>query len=130
MTVLTILFLALAPAHSQTRGCLLPPQFPCPDARIMDFSADKVSIKPGESVVLTWAAENPGPMTVAPGVGPVVARGTARVSPSATTTYTLSVAGGPGGEVLKRALTVTVAGTTPIAAGASDASARGWPSAS
>ena len=98
-----------------TRGCNLPPQFPCPDARIMSFEADRTSIKPGESLVLTWVAENPGAMFVTPGVGPVIARGSARVSPAATTTYTLSVGGGPNGQVLTRTVTITVAGTTAVA---------------
>jgi hypothetical protein len=93
-----------------TRGCNLPPQFPCPDARIMSFDADRTAITPGESVVLSWVAENPGAMTVTPGVGPVIARGSARVSPAATTTYTLSVGGGPNGQVLTRTITITVAG--------------------
>jgi hypothetical protein len=111
----------LAPVSAQaqtTRGCNLPPQFPCPDARIMSFDVDRASIKPGESVVLTWVAENPGAMFVTPGVGPVIARGSARVTPAATTTYTLSVGGGPNGQVLTRAITVTVAGTTPVSAAA------------
>jgi hypothetical protein len=98
-----------------TRGCNLPPHFPCPEARIMAFEADRVSIKPGESVLLSWVAENPGAMSVTPDVGPVVARGSARVKPSATTTYTLSVGGGPNGQVLVRSVTVSVAGTKPIA---------------
>jgi hypothetical protein len=113
LTLLTVTLLALPPVYGQTRSCQLPPQFPCPDARIMEFKADKGAIKPGESVVLQWVAENPGPMTVTPGVGAVVARGSARVSPRATTTYTLTVAGGPNGEVLKRSVTVVVEGTTP-----------------
>ena len=79
----------------------------------MEFSADRMSIKPGQPVVLSWAAENPGAMTITPGVGAITARGSARVAPMATTTYTLRVAGGPNGEVLTRTLTVTVDGTTP-----------------
>src|SRR4030095_15853888 len=39
-------------AHAQTRGCQLPPQFPCPDARIMEFKADKLSAAGGQTVVL------------------------------------------------------------------------------
>jgi hypothetical protein len=110
--------LASSALAQTTRGCNLPPQFPCPDARIMSFDADRRSIKPGESVVLSWVAENPGAMTVTPGVGPVIARGSARVSPAATTTYTLSVSGGPNGQLLTRTITITVAGTTPVSAAA------------
>src|SRR5512138_2031361 len=106
-----------------TRGCNLPPQFPCPDARIMSFDADRTSIKPGESIVLSWVAENPGAMSVTPGVGPVVARGAARVTPAATTTYTLSVGGGPNGQVLTKTVTITVGGSA-FAPGATAGSAR------
>ena len=57
--------LIVAPAMlGQTRGCQLPPDFPCPDARIMEFKADVLSIKPGQSAVLSWVAENPGRMTI------------------------------------------------------------------
>jgi hypothetical protein len=115
--IIGVLVVAPGGALAQTtRGCNLPPQFPCPDARIMSFDADRSSIKPGESVVLSWVAENPGAMFVTPGIGAVIARGSARVSPAATTTYTLSVGGGPNGQVLTRTVTITVAGTTPVAA--------------
>src|SRR5215831_942336 len=103
--------LIVAPAMlGQTRGCQLPPNFPCPDARIMEFKADVLSIKPGQSAVLSWVAENPGRMTIEPGIGAVTARGSARVSPSATTAYKLSVAGGPNGETLIRTVTISVEG--------------------
>src|SRR5215471_1453577 len=118
---MTAALLALASSDTRaqtTRGCNLPPQFPCPDARIMSFEADRTSIKPGEAAVLSWVAENPGAMSVTPVVGPVVARGAARVTPAATTTYTLSVGGGPNGQVLTKTVTITVAGTTPVPAAA------------
>jgi len=116
---------AIAPgAFAQnTRGCNLPKNFPCPAARIMDFSVDKSSIKPGESAVITWVAENPGAMEVTPDIGEVVARGSSKVTPSATTTYTLKVGGGPDGQTLTKTLTITVAGTT--ARTASEVSANG-----
>ena len=114
VSIMTVCAAASAEAQT-TRGCNLPPQFPCPDARIMSFDADRASIKPGEAVVLSWVAENPGAMFVTPGVGAVVARGSARVTPAATTTYTLSVGGGPNGQTLARTVTITVAGTTAAA---------------
>jgi hypothetical protein len=107
---------AFLPAHAQNaRGCNLPPQFPCPEPRIVSFEAKPDTIKPGGSAELVWATENTGTarMTVSPAVGVVVARGAARVTPAATTTYTLSV-----GSTLMRTVTVTVEGTTPIAASA------------
>ena len=121
--VAVIAFASTSAFAQTTRGCNLPPQFPCPDARIMSFDADRTSIKPGEPVVLSWVAENPGAMSVTPGVGPVIARGSARVTPAATTTYTLSVGGGPNGQVLTKTITVTVAGPAS-APGASAGSRR------
>jgi len=106
------------PVHAQNaRGCNLPPQFPCPDPRIVSFEATPAVIKPGESAQLTWVTENTGTVaiTIAPSVGTVVARGASRVTPAATTTYTLTVPDGPGGTPLTKTVTVTVEGTTPVA---------------
>jgi len=81
-----------------------------PPARIVTFEARPASIKPGESAMLVWLVENPGAPAIEPGIGRVVPRGTQRVTPSATTTYTLT-----NGD-LTRSVTVTVAGTKPVAA--------------
>ena len=87
-----------------------------PPARIMSFAAEPASINAGESVLLTWATENPNGVTLDPGPGRVTPRGTIRVTPARTTTYTLSV-DGPNGTQTK-SITVNVAGTTAAAAGA------------
>ena len=81
-------------------------------ARIVDFQAEPASIQPGQSARLTWSTEDPTGITIDPGLGRVAARGAVRVTPSATTTYILTVLG-PNDQKLTRALTVTVAGTTP-----------------
>ena len=86
-----------------------------PPARIVTFEARPASLKPGESTVLNWLVENPGGPAIEPGIGRVTPRGTLRVTPSATTTYTLT-----NGD-LTRSVTVTVAGTTPVAATAAAA---------
>ena len=86
-----------------------------PAPRIAQFEARPPSIKPGESAMLVWLVENPGAPAIEPGIGRVTPRGTMRVTPSATTTYTLTT-----GE-LTRSVTVTVAGTQPVAASASAA---------
>jgi hypothetical protein len=86
------------------RGPAIPP-------RIVTFDASPVSIKPGESFVLTWVTEA-GAATIDNGIGDVYPRGTFKVTPKATTTYTLSMGGG----AVKKSVTVTVAGTTPVAA--------------
>lgn len=128
--VLLGLLAAVNVTAQTTRGCNLPPKFPCPTARIVDFSADKTVIKRGESVIMSWAAENPGAMEITPDVGPVITRDSMKVTPAVTTTYTLKVSGGPDGQTLTRTLTVTVAGTTArvvAAEVASDTAARPIP---
>ena len=84
-----------------------------PPTRIVQFEVKPASIKPGESAVLVWLVENPGAPAIEPGIGRVTARGTMRVTPKATTTYTLTAAD------LTRTVTVTVAGTQPVAASTS-----------
>src|SRR5688572_29059002 len=90
-----------APAAGRGRGAGPPP-------RIITFEARPASIKPGESVQLVWHVENPAAPAIEPGVGRVIPRGTQRVTPAATTTYTLT-----NGTVTST-VTVTVAGTKPV----------------
>src|SRR5690348_6989621 len=71
-----------SPAYQRAR--LLP-------ARIMEFKAEPISVQPGQSVTLTWSTENPSGVTIEPDLGRVTPRGVRQVSPSATTTYTLTV---------------------------------------
>jgi len=86
-----------------------------PPARISKFIAEPSSIQPGQSFLLVWATENPASITITPDVGSVTARGTRKLTPKATTTYTITVHG-PKDSVVTKSLTVTVAGTIPIAA--------------
>jgi hypothetical protein len=97
-------------------------------ARIVDFHAEPASIQPGQAATLTWSTEDPTGITIDPGLGRVAARGVVRVTPSATTTYTLTVLG-PNDQKLTRTVTVNVAGTTPIsaAAAASEAAKKATP---
>jgi hypothetical protein len=91
-------------------------------ARIMSFTVLPASIKPGETVTLNWAVENPRSVTITPDVGRAAPRGPLKVTPKATTTYTLTITGvdpaAPTGPPLTitRSVTVTVAGTAPVAA--------------
>jgi hypothetical protein len=89
--------------------------------RIMTFDVEPKSIKPGQTVTLTWVAENPQSITIDP-IGRVPPRGQRVLVPSATTTYTLSVTGASN-SADKRTVTVVVQGTTP-AASPSNASAN------
>jgi hypothetical protein len=82
----------------------------------MEFKAEPATIKPGQSTTLTWVVENPRAIAIEPTIGRAAARGVMKVTPAATTTYTLTVTGVNG--TLTRAVTVTVPGTQPVAAAA------------
>jgi hypothetical protein len=84
-------------------------------ARIVTFAAQPASIRPGQSFTLVWHTENPSGVTIDPEPGRVTPRGSRQLTPSATTTYTMTVRGA-GDQVLTRSVTVSVAGTTPGAA--------------
>jgi hypothetical protein len=86
---------------------------PSPPAVIRELAADPAAIEPGQSTTLRWEALNAYSLTLEPGLGAVATRGTRRVSPTATTTYTLT-ANGPNGATT-RTVTVAVAGTTATA---------------
>src|SRR4029434_8784712 len=101
-----------------------PPRSPYQEAGqlpagIMSFTAEPSSIKPGESVTLKWAVENPRTTTIEPAVGRAVPSGELKLTPAATTTYTLTVTGVNG--TLTKTVTVTVAGTQPVAASSDSA---------
>ena len=89
--------------------------------RIVSFQASSASITPGESFDLSWATEA-GTGTIDNGVGAVANRGTIRITPKATTTYTITLPGN-----VTRSLTVTVAGTTPVAPAPVNAAAASKP---
>jgi len=89
--------------------------------RIVSFAASPVSIKPGESFLLSWATEA-GTPSIDNGIGAVPLHGTTKVTPKATTTYTMTMAAG-----VTKSVTVTVAGTTPVAAAPADTSAANRP---
>lgn len=105
-----------APTGAYQRAGQLP-------ARIIDFKAEPATIQPGQSVTLTWATENPGATTIDPEPGRVTSHGIRQLTPSRTTTYTLTVRG-PNNQVLTKTVTVNVAGTTAAAENAGGEAAK------
>jgi hypothetical protein len=95
---------------------------PAPEPRIMTFEARPASIRAGESTLLVWATENPSGITIEPEIGTAAARGSKQVRPGVTTTYTLTMRGGPS-----KTVTVTVAGTAPTNASANTISSQPKP---
>jgi hypothetical protein len=80
--------------------------------RVLQFTANPTTIQPGGNSTLSWVVENATTVTIAPQPGSVDAHsGTSVVTPSATTTYTLT-ATGPGGSVNSTVI-VTVATPGP-----------------
>ena len=84
-------------------------------ARIVRFTAEPTSIRPGQSFQLVWHAENPTSVTIDPEPGRVTPRGSRQLTPAATTTYTFTVRGA-NDQVLTQSVTVNVAGTVPVTA--------------
>jgi len=89
-----------------------------PPARISEFRAQNTSVQAGQPVLLIWATENPNSTTITPEPGRVTPRGSRAVTPTATTTYTLTVTG-PNNQTESRTVTVNVTGSVaPVATAA------------
>jgi peptidoglycan-associated lipoprotein len=74
-------------------------QLPPPAARpTATLQASSGSIQKGDSVTLTWSSTDATQLTLQPGVGAVAPEGSTKVSPTESTTYSLT-ASGPGGNV-------------------------------
>jgi hypothetical protein len=89
----------------------------------VSFEARPSSIRPGESFLLVWQTENPAGLTIEPDLGPVTPRGSKQLKPAATTTYTLTMRG-PNNTPVTSTVTVTVAGTSPVAPSTNQTSAK------
>jgi hypothetical protein len=121
-SILIAIAIALAsPAAGQQPSPQQPQSrdgFPAgPTPRILSFIASPSSIKPGQSVTLQWVVINADRITLDQGIGIVATRDSRTVTPSATTTYTLTASGYRGTGNDARSVTVTVEGTTPVPAG-------------
>jgi len=81
-------------------------------AQIIRFEANPVTIQPGQQSTLSWSTTGATQVSIS-GVGAVTANGSTTVSPTQTTTYTLSATGSDG-KTVTAPITVTVAtGTIP-----------------
>src|SRR5690242_20086463 len=82
-------------------------------ARVARFIAQPATSKAGQAVRLEWLVENPIGVSIEPGIGAVLARGSREVTPRQTTTYVLTVRG-PRDQMITQELTVTIPGTVPL----------------
>jgi hypothetical protein len=80
-------------------------------AQIVRFTANPSSIPAGGQTTLSWSISNASTVTIAPGIGSVAANGSVAVSPTSTTTYTIS-ATGTDGKTVTSTVQVTVGAVT------------------
>ncbi len=95
----TVLALALvAGCKKKTPEAPPPPAAPAPPPAkpTVSLQANPTSINQGESSTLSWTSTDATQLTISPEVGAVTAQGSTKVSPSDSTTYTIT-ASGPGG---------------------------------
>ena len=113
-------FLVAFAAAALTVGCgkktVAPPPTPpapapAPARPTVTLQASPSSVNTGESSTLSWNSTDATQLSIDPGVGAVPAQGTAKVTPSDTTTYTIT-ATGPGGSTTATA-TVSVNAPPP-----------------
>ena len=76
-----------------------------------NLQASPTFIVPGQLSTLTWSTTNAVAMSIDQGIGTVAAAGTLLVSPSATTTYTLTALGEQGSAISTATITVRA---TPV----------------
>ena len=72
------------------------PPPPAPSKPTVSLQASPTSINKGDSTTLSWTSTDATQLTISPDVGAVTAQGSTKVSPSDSTTYTIT-ASGPGG---------------------------------
>jgi len=67
-----------------------------PQVQILTCTATPMNIMQGESATLVWAPVNATSVSIAPGIGSVAMSGSTVVSPTSTTTYTITASGAAG----------------------------------
>src|SRR5580658_4618426 len=84
--------------HPVTQAPPTPPPAPAPPPATptVTLQASNTMIQAGQSSTLTWSSTNATTLAIAPDVGTVAPEGTQSVSPTESTTYTIT-ATGPGG---------------------------------
>jgi len=81
------------PVAAKTPSYTPPPAAVKPTATL---TADRTSINKGESVKLSWSTSDATNVSIAPEVGAVTPQGSTSVSPTASTTYTLTASSAGG----------------------------------
>ena len=109
-----MLALAFAAGCKKKPPAAPPPPPPPPPAAArpaVSLQANPTSINRGDSTTLSWTSTDATQLTISPDVGAVTAQGSTKVTPSDSTTYTIT-ASGPGGSADSSAR-VTVSAPPP-----------------
>ena len=97
-------------------GCKKPPPPPPPDvvppppptAPAATLTANPTTIDRGQSATLTWESSNATNLDLQPGIGTVDAQGSRQVSPTESTTYTLTATAAGGTDTATARITVVI----------------------
>jgi len=100
---------ATGPGGTATASTTVTVIHPAPSASIY---ADQTSIMAGETVFLSWSSAHADSAVIDNGIGAVSVNGSTTVSPAATTSYTIRVAG-PGGTATD-SVTINVNDPSPV----------------
>jgi peptidoglycan-associated lipoprotein len=87
---------------------------PAPSQPTVSIQADPTSVEKGDSSTLSWTSTDATQLSIAPDVGTVTAQGSTKVTPSSSTTYTIT-ASGPGGSTNASARITVSAPAAPTA---------------
>lgn len=99
--------------HPVTGSVPTPPQTaPAAAKPTVTLQASPTMVQKGQGSTLTWNSTNATTLSIAPGVGSVAPEGSTQVSPTESTTYTIT-ASGPGGEA-EQSVRVTVSEPAPV----------------
>jgi peptidoglycan-associated lipoprotein len=88
-----------------------PPPPPAAARPTVSLQANPTSVNKGDSTTLSWTSTDATQLTISPDVGAVTAQGSTKITPSDSTTYTIT-ASGPGGSADSSAR-VTVSAPPP-----------------
>jgi peptidoglycan-associated lipoprotein len=94
-----------------------PPSAPPPPAAAqptVSLQASPTAVEKGDAATLSWTSTDATQLTIAPDVGTVPAEGQKSVTPSASTTYTIT-ASGPGGSATASARITVATASAPTA---------------
>jgi peptidoglycan-associated lipoprotein len=108
--------LLLGACHKQQAAAPPPPPPPPPPPRpTATISANPDSVQAGQPATLTWQTQNATDVAIDNGVGTVQPSGNQQVTPSQSTTYTLTARGAGGTETATARVTVTQPPPPPAA---------------